>query len=83
MVAAEGTGLLLGDPAYDGLLSVADVPAELDVGDATASGVLAYPADRDAEQLGDVGGGEEAVAHIPNSETNQYTYTCGRQSRLD
>jgi hypothetical protein len=26
--------------------------------------VLAHPADRNAEQLGDVGGGEEAVAHI-------------------
>jgi hypothetical protein len=35
--------------------------------------VLAHPADWDAEQLGDVGGGEEAVAHILDSATNQYT----------
>jgi hypothetical protein len=69
MVTAEGARLLLGNPAYDGLLPVADVAAELDMRDAAASGVLAHPADRDAEQLGDVGGGQETVTHIQSRET--------------
>jgi hypothetical protein len=73
VVTAEGAGLLLGDPAYEGLLSVADVAAELDMWDAAAPGVLAHPADRNAEQLGDVGGGEETVGHSESRETNQYT----------
>ena len=62
MVTAEGAGLLLSDPAYEGLLSVADVAAELDMRDAAAPGVLAHPADRDAQQLGDVGSSEETIA---------------------
>lgn len=40
-VASERTRLLLGNPAYDRLVPVADVAAELDVGDATASRMLA------------------------------------------
>jgi hypothetical protein len=62
-MSPERARLLLGDPAYDGLLPIADVAAELDVGDAAAPRVLADPADRNAEQLGDVGGGEESIAH--------------------
>lgn len=63
VVSPERASLLLGDPAYDGVVAVADVVSELDVGDAAAAGVFAYPADRDGEQLGDVGGGEETLAH--------------------
>jgi hypothetical protein len=64
-VSSEGARLLVGNPAYDGLVSVADVTPELDVWDAAAARVLAYPAHRDAQQLGDLGGGEEALAsHI-------------------
>lgn len=62
MVSAERARLLLGNPAYDGVVPVADVVSELDVGDAAAAGVLAHPAHRDAQQLGDVDGGEEAIA---------------------
>jgi hypothetical protein len=69
VVATEGAGFLLGDPAYDGLMSVADVTTELNVWDAAAPGVFAHPADRDAEQLGDVDSGEETVAHIQTRET--------------
>jgi hypothetical protein len=54
---------LLGDQAYDRVLPVADVVSELDVGDAAAAGVFAHPAHRDAQQLGDVGGGEQAITH--------------------
>ena len=61
-VAAEGARLLFGDPSDDGFLSVAHVSAELDVGNAAAACVLADPADRDAEALGDVCGGEQPVA---------------------
>jgi hypothetical protein len=60
-VSPEGARLLLGHPAYDRLLPVADVVSELDVRDAAVAGVLAYPAHRDAEQLGDIGGGEETI----------------------
>jgi hypothetical protein len=63
VVTAEGAGLLLGDPAYDGLLPVADVAAELDMRDSTVPRMLAHPTDRNAQQLGDVGGGEKTVAH--------------------
>jgi hypothetical protein len=63
-VSPERACLLLGDPGYDCLLSVADVVSELDVGDAAAAGVFAHPAHRDAEQLGDVGGGEQAITHV-------------------
>ena len=63
MVAPERARLLLGDPAYDGLLAVANVVSELDVGDAAAARVLAHPADRDAQQLGDVDSGEQAIIH--------------------
>ena len=62
VVSSERSRFLLGDPAYECLVAVADVVAELDVWDAAAAGVLAYPACRDAQQLGDLGGGEEAVA---------------------
>lgn len=44
-------------------MSVADVVSELNVGDAAAAGVFAHPAHRDAQQLGDVGGGEQAIIH--------------------
>jgi hypothetical protein len=60
-VSPEGARLLLGYPAYDRLLPVADVVSELDVRDARVACVFAYPADRDAQQLGDVGGGEESI----------------------
>ena len=60
-MSPEGARLLLGDPAYDRFLSVADVVSELDVRDAAAAGVLAYPAHRNAQQFGDIGGGEETV----------------------
>jgi hypothetical protein len=63
-MAPEYARLLLADPAYDRLLARADVAAELDVGDAAAPRMLAHPAHRDAQQLGDVGGGEKAVAHF-------------------
>ena len=62
MVLAKRASFQLRDPDYDRLLSIADVVSELDVGNATAAGVLAYPAHRDTEQLGDVGGGEEALS---------------------
>jgi transcriptional regulator with XRE-family HTH domain len=52
---------LLRHPGYERLLPVADVAAELDVGDAAAAGVVAYPAHRDTQQFGDIGGGEETV----------------------
>jgi transcriptional regulator with XRE-family HTH domain len=60
-VFPEGAGLLPGDPAYDRFLSVADVVSELDVRDAAVAGVLAYPAHRNTQQFGDIGGSEEAV----------------------
>jgi hypothetical protein len=63
VVSAERSCFLLGDPAYDCVVPVADVVSELDVRDATVTGVLTHPADRDAQQLGDVGGGEETFAH--------------------
>lgn len=63
-VPSECARLLLADPAYDRLLPIADVASELDVGDEAASRMLAHPAHRDAQQLGDVGGGEETVAHF-------------------
>ena len=63
-MSSERTRLLLNDPAYDRLLPIAHVASELDVGDEAASRMLAHPAHRDAQQLGDVGGGEETVAHF-------------------
>src|ERR1043166_4350124 len=62
MVPAERTCLLFGDPSDDRLLPVTHVAAELDVGDAPTASMLAYPADRDAEQVGDICGGEQPVA---------------------
>ena len=67
-MSPEGARLLLGYPAYDRLLPVAHVVSELDVRDAAVPGVLAYPAHRDAEQLGDIGGGEERI--IPMEEAD-------------
>jgi hypothetical protein len=61
-MSPERARFLLSDPAYDGLVAVADVVSELDVGDAAAAGVLAHPADRDAQEFGDVVSGEKAVA---------------------
>src|SRR5439155_3433797 len=61
LVSPERARFLLGNPAYDRLVAIANVVPELDVGDATAAGVLAHPAHRDAQQLGDVGCGEEAL----------------------
>lgn len=69
-VPSERARLLLGNPAYDCLLPVAHVVPELDVGDKAASRVLAHPAHRDAEQLGDVGGGEQMIT--------RYLSTFGR-----
>jgi hypothetical protein len=69
-VSAERARFLLAHPAYDGFSAVADIAAELDVRDAAAPRMLTHPADRDAEQLGDVCGGEEAIAHVESKEAD-------------
>jgi hypothetical protein len=62
-VSAERGRLLFGHPGYDGVVSVAHVMPELNVGDPPASRMLAHPTDRDAQQLGDISGGEETLTH--------------------
>jgi hypothetical protein len=54
---------LVAEPVDDGFRPIADVPAEPDVREEPAASVLADPALRDSEELGDLGGGEETVAH--------------------
>jgi hypothetical protein len=59
---------LLGDPAYDRFLSVADIVSKLNVRDTAVAGVLAYPAHRDTQKLGDIRGGEETVTPIEEAD---------------
>ncbi len=54
---------LLGDPGEHRLSSIALVAAERDVGEMVVSRVLAHPALRHGEEIGDFAGGEESVAH--------------------
>jgi hypothetical protein len=55
--------LLLGDPVEHDLAAIADVPTETDVWDEPSARVLADPALGHGEQFGDLGRGEEAIAH--------------------
>src|SRR5262245_23956200 len=82
VVSTERARLLLGNPGQQGLLAVANVAAELYVGDSTAARVLAYPAHRDAQQLGDVRSGEQSLVQQSRGRLAQITDRASPQARV-